>query len=177
MELVTDTVGTDTAEGVRVVRLRIPAKPEYIALARLALTGLAQTRELDSETIGDLKLALTEAVSNSVRHAYGTAGEGQVDIRYELRSDRISVDVLDDGAGFDPLESPAPAGTRADTRTTPDAPGASTSFDGDTVPNGLAADTDAPKRTAPAVPPALAVSLKITAVQVPAAGCSTCALP
>ena len=106
MELVTDTAGVDIAEGVRVVRLRIPAKPEYIALARLALTGLAQTRELDSETVGDLKLALTEAVSNSVRHAYGTQGEGQVDIRYELRSDRISVDVLDDGAGFDPLEAP-----------------------------------------------------------------------
>ena len=106
MELVTDTAGIESAEGVRVVRLRIPAKPEYIALARLALTGLAQTRELDSETIGDLKLALTEAVSNSVRHAYGTPGEGQVDVRYELRGDRISVEVLDDGAGFDPHEAP-----------------------------------------------------------------------
>ena len=51
------------------------------------------------------------------------------------------------------------------------------SVDGDTVPNGCADDTDAPKRTVPAVPPALAVSLKITAVQLPAAGCSTCALP
>ena len=45
------------------------------------------------------------------------------------------------------------------------------------MPNDCADDTDAPNRTVPAVPPALAVSLKITAVQVPAAGCSTCALP
>lgn len=107
MELVTDTTGVERAEGVRTVRLRIPAKPEYIALSRLALTGLAQARGLDSDTIGDLKLALTEAVSNSVRHAYGTPGEGQVDIRYELRSDRIVVEVVDDGAGFDPEEAPA----------------------------------------------------------------------
>ena len=106
MELVTDTTGVESAEGVRAVRLRIPAKPEYIALGRLALTGLAQARGLDSDTIADLKLALTEAVSNSVRHAYGTPGEGQVDVRYELRGDRISVEVLDDGAGFDPHEAP-----------------------------------------------------------------------
>ena len=77
----------------------------------------------------------------------------------------------------DPLESPAPAGTRADTRTTRDAPGARLNFDGETLPNGTADDTDAPNRTVPAVPPALAVSLKITAVQLPAAGRRTCALP
>ena len=100
--------GTEHAEGVREVRLRIPAKPEYVALGRLALTGLAQTRPaLDSDLVADLKLALTEAVSNSVRHAYGAAAQGHVDIRYELRADRISVEVVDDGAGFDPDESPA----------------------------------------------------------------------
>ena len=107
MELVTDTPGIESAEGVREVRLRIPAKPEYIALGRLALTGLAQARGLDSDTIADLKLALTEAVSNSVRHSYGTRGEGQVEIRYELRADRISVEVGDDGAGFDAEDAPS----------------------------------------------------------------------
>ncbi len=107
MELVSDTAAVDLAEGVRGVRLRIPAKPEYIALGRLALTGLAQARGLDSEAIGDLKLALTEAVSNSVRHAYGENGVGHVDIRYELRADRICVEVVDDGAGFDPDETPS----------------------------------------------------------------------
>lgn len=108
MELVKDTEGIESAAGVREVRLRIPAKPEYIALGRLALTGLAQARPgVDSDTLADLKLALTEAVSNSVRHAYGDGGEGHVDIRYELRADRIGIEVVDDGAGFDPDESPA----------------------------------------------------------------------
>lgn len=108
MELVRDTPGIESAEGVREVRLRIPAQPEYIALGRLALTGLAQTRSgLDSDLLADLKLALTEAVSNSVRHAYGDGADGHVEIRYALRADRISVEILDDGAGFDPDESPA----------------------------------------------------------------------
>ncbi|HEY3070255.1 MAG TPA: ATP-binding protein [Gaiellaceae bacterium] len=84
------------------VALTIPARAEYVALCRLALTGLARTRALAPEVVADLKLALTEACSNSVRHAYEEGREGIVEIRYELTDDRISVEVTDDGAGFDP---------------------------------------------------------------------------
>ena len=84
----------------REVRLTIPAKPEYITLGRLALTGISRLRPLDEETLGDLKLALTEACSNSVRHAYAD-GEGTVEIRYVLHSNRLEIEVADDGEGFD----------------------------------------------------------------------------
>jgi serine/threonine-protein kinase RsbW len=87
------------------IRLTIPAKAEYITLGRLALTGLSRLRELPQETIADLKLALTEACSNSVRHAY-PGGSGTVEIVYELQHDRLVIEVSDDGEGFDP-------GTRA----------------------------------------------------------------
>ncbi len=83
------------------VRLTIPAKPEYITLVRLALSGLSRLRPLSEETLGDLKLAVTEACSNSVRHGYGDAGEGTVEILYELQPDRLVVEVADDGPGFD----------------------------------------------------------------------------
>jgi serine/threonine-protein kinase RsbW len=92
---------SDTDRGTREVRLTIPAKPEYITLGRLALTGISRLRPLDEETLGDLKLALTEACSNSVRHAYAS-GEGTVEIRYELHPDRLVIEVVDDGEGFDP---------------------------------------------------------------------------
>ena len=89
-------------DGGRTVTLRIPAKAEYITLCRLALTGLGQLREIGDDTMADLKLALTEAVSNSVRHAYGPDGDGSVDVRYELHPDRLGIEVVDDGEGFDP---------------------------------------------------------------------------
>lgn len=94
-------------DGGRSVRLRIPAKAEYVTLCRLALTGLAQLRAMDDATVADIKLALTEAVSNSVRHAYDDSTDGHVDIRYELHPDRLDIEVVDDGAGFDPEEAPA----------------------------------------------------------------------
>jgi serine/threonine-protein kinase RsbW len=92
---------TDLDRGTREVRLTIPAKPEYITLGRLALTGISRLRPLDEETLGDLKLALTEACSNSVRHAYAD-GDGTVEIRYVLHSNRLEIEVADDGEGFDP---------------------------------------------------------------------------
>jgi serine/threonine-protein kinase RsbW len=84
----------------RTVRLTIPAKAEYITLSRLALAGLSRVRAFPDETLADLKLAITEACSNSVRHAYGD-GEGHVDISFELRDDRLIVEVADDGSGFE----------------------------------------------------------------------------
>jgi serine/threonine-protein kinase RsbW len=84
------------------VRLTIPAKAEFIGLGRLALSGLARSRAepLSDEVLADLKLALTEACTNSVRHAYD-GGEGTVEIQYELHSDRLVVVVIDDGDGFE----------------------------------------------------------------------------
>src|SRR3954468_11975624 len=111
-----DTMGdaastrSDGREGARALLLRHPAKPEYIPLCRLALTGLARVREIGDETLAELKLALTEAVSNSVRHAYGPNGDGHVEVPYERAPNRLGIEVVDDGEGFDPDEPPALAG-------------------------------------------------------------------
>ena len=86
-------------DGGRTVRLTIPARPEYITLTRLALTGLARVRPFPEETLADLKLAITEACSNSVRHAYPD-GDGTVDVVYWIDGDSIAIEVADDGAGF-----------------------------------------------------------------------------
>ena len=94
-------------DGTRAISLRIPAKPEYITLCRLALTGLGQVRSIADDAMADLKLALTEAVSNSVRHAYGPESDGHVEVTYELRPDALGIEVVDDGEGFDPDEAPS----------------------------------------------------------------------
>jgi serine/threonine-protein kinase RsbW len=99
-----DRTGSD---GTRAITLRIPAKAEYVALCRLALTGLSQLRAIRDDTLADLKLALTEEVSNSVRHAYGPSGNGHVDVTYELGPHRLGIEVVDDGEGFDPDEPPS----------------------------------------------------------------------
>lgn len=101
----------DAANGhAKSIRLTIPAKPEYITLGRLALTGIARLRAepLQQEVLGDLKLALTEACTNSVRHAYD-GGDGHVEIVYELHADKLVIEVADEGEGFEPPADPSRA--------------------------------------------------------------------
>ena len=87
-------------ETATTVRLTIPAKAEFITLTRLALTGLAREAGIDEEVLSDLKLALSEACSNSVRHAYRDGRDGTVEIAYELEPGRFAIAVSDDGNGF-----------------------------------------------------------------------------
>src|SRR2546426_2468045 len=93
-QITTGTNGTGTT-----VRLTIPARAEYISLCRLALTGIARVRPLSDELLADLKRALTEAASNSVRHAYGDESVGTVEISYQLLPDRLVIEVTDEGGG------------------------------------------------------------------------------
>lgn len=86
-----------------VVTLTMPARAEFLLLARLALAGVSRAVAIDAETLADLKLAVTEACANAVRHAYADA-EGRVTVRYAVDGDRLEIVVEDDGEGFRPEE-------------------------------------------------------------------------
>ena len=88
------------------VRLSFPAKPDYLLLARLALSGIGRTTPVSNELLADLKLALTEACGNCVRHAYPD-GPGDVSVAYAFDGDAIEMIVEDQGIGLD-TESAAP---------------------------------------------------------------------
>lgn len=81
-----------------VVRLSFPAKPDYLLLARLALSGLARNVPVADEVLADLKLAVTEACGNAVRHAYPD-GVGDVSVSYQISPDALEVIVEDQGTG------------------------------------------------------------------------------
>ena len=89
-----------------VVTLTMPAKTEYLVLARLALAGIAREAPIDEAVLADLKLAVTEACGNAVRHAH-TAAQGVVRVRFEVTGDRIEIAVEDEGPGLPSTIVPA----------------------------------------------------------------------
>jgi anti-sigma regulatory factor (Ser/Thr protein kinase) len=98
------------------VRLSFPAKSDYLLLARLALSGLARDGRIDDELLADLKLAVTEACGNAVRHAYPD-GEGEVSVSYLVDGEVLVILVEDQGAGIqeeerapDEIEQPLEGG-------------------------------------------------------------------
>jgi serine/threonine-protein kinase RsbW len=82
-----------------VVRLSFPAKADYLLLARLALAGVARSLPVGPELLADLKLAVTEACGNAVRHAYAER-EGSVGVAFVVADDRLEMIVEDEGAGI-----------------------------------------------------------------------------
>jgi serine/threonine-protein kinase RsbW len=89
------------------VRLSFPAKPDYLLLARLALSGLARKFSMSDEVLADLKLAVTEACGNAVRHAYSGGAGGHVTVSYVVSNAALEMIVEDQGRGFERREVPA----------------------------------------------------------------------
>jgi serine/threonine-protein kinase RsbW len=84
----------------RFVRLTFPAKPDYLLLARLALSGLTRGVRVSEEALADLKLAVTEACGNAVRHAYPDETGGEVSVSYSVANDSLEMIVEDQGQGI-----------------------------------------------------------------------------
>ncbi len=88
--------------------LRIPATLEELqhvygwAEEHLALVGVEESRRFD------IMLALSEAVTNAIRHGSSPARQAAVDIEVEVTTDAVSLKVSDTGAGFDPDALPDP---------------------------------------------------------------------
>ena len=81
------------------VKLSFPAKTEFLLLPRLALTGVARACPMSEATLADLKLAVTEACGNAVRHAYDD-DEGSVRVEIAFDAGTIRITVEDDGYGL-----------------------------------------------------------------------------
>lgn len=85
------------------IHLRLPARAENVAVARHTLGALQEALQLDSRTATDIKLAVTEACTNVVVHAYPD-GEGPMELGARISDDRHRLDVVvcDDGEGIVP---------------------------------------------------------------------------
>ncbi len=91
----------DTVPSRPDLELSLPARAENVAVIRHALGGLGDALDVGDQTLGDVKLAVTEACTNVVVHAYPD-GEGALDVRAWVDGDRLTVVVLDDGRGIVP---------------------------------------------------------------------------
>ena len=84
------------------VRLTLPARPENVAVVRHVLGAFAEALQLPDPVIEDMRLAVTEACTNVVRHAYSDGEPGPVEILIRPEGDTLQVVVSDQGRGLGP---------------------------------------------------------------------------
>ncbi|MGN7942537.1 anti-sigma B factor RsbW [Metabacillus sp. 22489] len=83
------------------IEMKIPAKPEYVGIIRLTLSGIASRMGYSYDEIEDLKIATSEACTNAVQHAYKHDEGGDIVVGFGLYEDRLEVIIADDGNSFD----------------------------------------------------------------------------
>jgi anti-sigma regulatory factor (Ser/Thr protein kinase) len=93
---------TAIAESTRAVTLTVPAKPDYVVLARLALGAVCRLAPLSPEEVGDLKLAMTEAAAMIVAAVEDETEQPPMTFRFDVQDDRV---VLEVGGGGRPSMS------------------------------------------------------------------------
>ena len=101
-------VGADGARPRAPLRIALPAVPESAADARLAVSIWARNVRLTVQERNDLLLAVSEAVTNVIRHAHPTGPEDAAfRLSAEVGAERVHVVVTDEGVGLD-AASPDP---------------------------------------------------------------------
>jgi serine/threonine-protein kinase RsbW len=90
---VTNVAETTDVTSSRDVSLTIPARPDYLVLARLALSAVCRLTPLSPEEVADLKLAITEAANDYVDDSRPLDDESRLSFSFKLADDRLQMDL------------------------------------------------------------------------------------
>ena len=90
-----------SASPVSEFRLTLPARPANIAIVRRVLEGVADVLDVPDKVLENATLAVTEACTNVVRHAY-EEGEGAIDVTVRPKPDSLEIVIADEGRGIGP---------------------------------------------------------------------------
>ena len=80
----------------------MPARAENVAVVRHAFGGFAEALSVDEQTLADIKLAVTEACTNVVIHAYEEGHHGDLEVDASIDETRLTVVIRDNGRGIVP---------------------------------------------------------------------------
>jgi anti-sigma regulatory factor (Ser/Thr protein kinase) len=81
--------------------LRVPSRTEFLAAIRDTAARVAEIAGCEPGVAAQVALAVDEASSNVIEHAYRGAADRQVELRFLLAPDELRVEVIDDGAPVD----------------------------------------------------------------------------
>ena len=94
------SVASVTERSTTDVKLTLPARPENVSVIRHVLGAFAEALRLPDDLVEDLRLAVTEACTNVVRHAYPAGVPGPVEISIVPSDGFVTVVVSDHGRGI-----------------------------------------------------------------------------
>lgn len=88
-------------------RKTVSAQMDQLRAILRFVTDFASQMEMNPDTIYHCKLAVDEAATNIIEHAYGDA-HGEITVEVEADDDNLTIRLSDSGTPFDPYSVPTP---------------------------------------------------------------------
>lgn len=79
------------------VVVTIPSQAKYLSVVRAATVNIGKLYGMDEPVIEDVKLAVDEACSNVIKHAYKGNPSRKIVVKYRTIQDRFEVIIEDSG--------------------------------------------------------------------------------
>ena len=88
--------------------LIVKSRTENLSLIRDFISSKASIAGLTKESIENIMLAVDEACTNIIKHAYNSIPDGEITIKLEHNSDKLLISIIDHGSTFNPDSGPDP---------------------------------------------------------------------
>ena len=83
-------------------QLRLPSQSDNLAIIREFVANIARKVGFNSDEASKIELAVDEACTNVIKHAYGNNADKIIDVQIRVDKKKLSITVSDQGKGFDP---------------------------------------------------------------------------
>jgi len=90
------------------IELSIDSKIEFVDLVGSVTKSMTAKLGFSEDDASWIELAVHEAVINAITHGNKNASDKQVDVKFVIEQDKLSIYVRDRGEGFDPASLPDP---------------------------------------------------------------------
>jgi len=89
-------------------QLKVKSRTENLSEIRDFVSGNARAADIPEVTVENIILAVDEACTNIIKHAYNLSPEGEILIKIDYDEDKFMVTIIDYGKSFEPDRVPLP---------------------------------------------------------------------
>lgn len=89
-------------------KLTVPSTTDNLSRVRKFVKNYAENFGLNNDLTGKIVLAVDEACTNIIKHAYRYSPEGKITVKLKTDKTKFSVTIIDEGGHFDPQRIPDP---------------------------------------------------------------------
>ncbi len=79
------------------IKMEIASNPQYVSVVRLTTSGIANKVGFCLEDIEDIKVAVSEACTNAIKHSL----DNKFSVEYTIFENGLTIEIIDNGKGYD----------------------------------------------------------------------------